>query len=65
MKPDWMNIIVSPTVFKRYKHVILDEPTLAVHGELEDEDGAVQVMAQKISRLHEAKLEPPPSHDWH
>ncbi len=60
-----MNIIVSPTVFKRYKHVILDEPTLAVHGELEDEDGAVQVMAQKISRLHEAKLEPPPSHDWH
>ena len=59
------NVIVRPGVFKRYKHVILDEPVIAIYGELEDEDGAVHVMAERIMSLGESYIETPPSHDWH
>ena len=59
------NVIVRPGVFKRYKYVILDEPVIAIYGELEDEDGAVHVMAERIMSLGESYIETPPSHDWH
>ncbi len=59
------NVIVKPSVFKCYKNVILDEPVVVIYGELEDEDGAIHVMAERILSLGESYVETPPSHDWH
>ena len=59
------NVIVRPGVFKRYKHVILDEPVIAVYGELEDEDTAIHVRAERIMPLNGSYIDTPPSHDWH
>ncbi len=59
------NIIVKPSVFKRYKYMILDEPVIAVYGELEDEDTAIHVMAERIMSLGGSYIDTPPSHDWH
>ena len=43
-----VNIILHPRVFARFKRSILDEAVLVVMGELEDEDGAVHVMASAL-----------------
>ena len=59
------NVIVRPGVFKRYKHVILDEPMVAIYGELEDEDTAIHVRAERIMSLDGSYIDAPPSHDWH
>ncbi len=60
-----VNVIISPSVFKNHKNAILDEPTVAIYGEMEDEDGAVHVMAKRIWGLNGAPIETPPSHNWH
>ena len=60
-----VNVIVRPTVFARYKRTILDEPIVLVSGELEDEHGAVQVMARTFAPITSDGLITPPSHDWH
>ncbi|MCY3800796.1 MAG: OB-fold nucleic acid binding domain-containing protein [Chloroflexi bacterium] len=59
------NVVVKPDVFKRYKHVILDEPVIVIYGELEDEDTAIHVRAERIMPLDGSYIDTPPSHDWH
>ena len=60
-----VNVIVRPAVLARYKRTILDEPIVLVSGELEDEHGAVQVMARTFAPITSDGLTTPPSHDWH
>ena len=59
-----MNIIINPRAFARHKRLILDEPVLMVAGELEDEDGAIHIMAHHISMPGPAHIKAPPSNDW-
>ena len=59
-----VNIIVNPKTFERYKRLILDEPVLLVAGEMEDEDGAIHVMANQIRAPSEVQMKTPPSNDW-
>ncbi len=59
-----VNVIINPRTFTRHKRLILDEPVLTVAGELEDEDGAIHVMAHHISMPGPAHIKAPPSNDW-
>ena len=59
------NIIVRPSVFRRYKAMILDAPILVVYGGLEYENGAVHVMAARITDIRFEQTKIPPSRDWH
>jgi DNA polymerase III alpha subunit len=59
-----VNIIVNPKTFERHKRLILDEPVLLVAGELEDEDGAIHVMASRLRAPGEVQMKTPPSNDW-
>jgi DNA polymerase III alpha subunit len=59
-----VNIIVNPKTFERHKRLILDQPVLLVAGKLEDEDGAIHVMANWIRAPGEVQMKTPPSNDW-
>ncbi|NJQ08488.1 error-prone DNA polymerase [Streptomyces lonarensis] len=45
------NVIVSPPVWRRYQRVALDHPGLVVHGTVERDRGAVNVVAHRIEPL--------------
>ena len=47
-----VNVIIRPPVFTRYQRAILDSPVIMVVGELQDEHGAVQVMAHTCTARH-------------
>ena len=59
-----VNVIIRPPVFTRYQHAILDSPVMLVVGELQDEHGAVQVMAHTCTPVTSDSLGAPPSRDW-
>ena len=59
-----VNVIIRPPVFTRYQRAILDSPVMLVVGELQDEHGAVQVMAHTCTPVTSASLGAPPSRDW-
>jgi error-prone DNA polymerase len=45
------NIIVKPKLFKKYKDVLLHHNFLAVSGEIQNEDGVVNLVAQHVESL--------------
>ncbi len=55
-----VNIIIRPSVFTRYQRVILDSPVMMVFGELQDEHGAVAVMAHTCQPATSDALSAPP-----
>ncbi len=59
-----VNVIIRPDVFTRYQRAILDSPVMMVVGELQDEHGAVQVMAHTCRPVTSDCLGTPPSRDW-
>ena len=59
-----VNVIIRPPVFTRYQRAILDSPVMLVVGELQDEHGAVQVMAHTCTPVTSDSLGAPPSRDW-
>ena len=59
-----VNVIIRPDVFSRYQRAILDSPVMMVDGELQDEHGAVQVMAETCRPVPSDGLDTPPSRDW-
>ena len=59
-----VNVIIRPPVFTRYQRAILDSPVIMVVGELQDEHGAVQVMAHTCTPVTSDSLGAPPSRDW-
>ena len=59
-----VNIIIRPSVFTRYQRAILDSPVMLVYGEMQDEHGAVQVMAHTCQPATSDGLGAPPSRDW-
>ncbi|MCY4113591.1 MAG: error-prone DNA polymerase [Chloroflexi bacterium] len=59
-----VNIIIRPSVFTRYQRAILDSPVMLVYGEMQDEHGAVQVMAHTCHPATSDGLGAPPSRDW-
>lgn len=59
-----VNVIIRPDVFSRYQRAILDSPVMMVDGELQDEHGAVQVMAETCRPVTSDCLGTPPSRDW-
>ena len=59
-----VNVIIRPDVFSRYQRAILDSPVMMVEGELQDEHGAVQVMAETCRPVTSDCLGTPPSRDW-
>ena len=59
-----VNVIIRPDIFSRYERAILDSPVMMVDGELQDEHGAVQVMAETCRPVTSDGLGTPPSRDW-
>lgn len=59
-----VNVIIRPDVFSRYQRAILDSTVMMVSGELQDEHGAVQVMAETCTPVTSKYLGTPPSRDW-
>lgn len=59
-----VNVIIRPDVFSRYQRAILDSPVMMVDGELQDEHGAVQVMAETCRPVTSDCLGTLPSRDW-
>ena len=59
-----VNVIIRPDIFGRYERAILDSPVMMVDGELQDEHGAVQVMAETCRPVTSDGLGTPPSRDW-
>jgi len=59
-----VNVIVRPDVFTRYQRAVLDSPVMMVGGELQDEHGSVQVMAETCRPVTSESLGAPPSRDW-
>ncbi len=59
-----VNVIIRPDVFSRYQRAILDSPVMMVDGELQDEHGAVQVMAETCRPVSSDSLGTPRSRDW-
>ena len=58
-----VNVIIRPPVFTRYQRAILDSPVMLVVGELQDEHGAVQVMAHTCTPVTSDSLGAPPARD--
>ena len=59
-----VNVIIRPDIFTRYQRAILDSPVMMVNGELQDEHGAVQVMAETCRPVSSDSLGTPRSRDW-
>ena len=59
-----VSIILTPQKSERYKSHIMNESVLLVSGELEDEDGAIHVIARHIGVLGDVHIKAPPSNDW-
>ena len=59
-----VNVIIRPDVFTRYQRAVLDSPVMMVGGELQDEHGSVQVMAETCRPVSANYLGTPPSRDW-
>ena len=59
-----VNVIVRPDVFARYQRAVLDSPVMMVGGELQDEHGSVQVMAETCRPISSSSLGTPRSRDW-
>ena len=59
-----VNVIVRPDVFTRYQRAVLDSPVMMVSGELQDEHGSVQVMAETCRPVSSSSLGTPRSRDW-
>ena len=59
-----VNVIIRPEIFSRYERAILDSSVMMVDGELQDEHGAVQVMAETCRPVTSDGLGTPPSRDW-
>ncbi len=59
-----VNVIIRPDIFSRYERAILDSPVMMVDGELQDEHGAVQVMAETCTPVTSDSLGTPRSRDW-
>ncbi len=59
-----VNVIVRPDVFTRYQRAVLDSPVMMVSGELQDEHGSVQVMAETCTPISSSSLGTPRSRDW-
>lgn len=59
-----VSIILTPQNFERYKIPIMNESVLMVSGELEDENGAIHVIAHHIDVLGDVHIKVPPSNDW-
>ncbi len=48
-----VNVIVRPDVYERYRRTIRQSTTVIVEGKLQKESGCIDVLAHKISPLHE------------
>ncbi len=58
-----MNAIITPAIFDRFKHPVLSEPFLLIHGPLQNLDGVISVKAARIDSLRAGVTAE--SHDFH
>ena len=43
-----MNVIVNPQIYGRFRHIIRSEKLLLVRGEVQQEDGVTNILAQSV-----------------
>ena len=58
-----INVIVKPNIVERYIRCITDEASVEIHGELENDNGSIHVLAQHISAI-QTKFEYPQPRNW-
>ncbi len=51
-----VNVIIRPDVYKRYRSIARDEPTVVVEGVLQRQDGHVNILARRFWKLDSAGL---------
>ncbi|HZP61095.1 MAG TPA: error-prone DNA polymerase [Opitutaceae bacterium] len=59
------NAIVRPALFEKARVVINLEPALVITGRLQNEEGVIHVMAEKIAAMPSLGLPAQASHDFH
>lgn len=60
------NIIFWPGIFERFRHQILQSNLMAVEGELQNQDGVVHIVAERVENLtHWVRSLPRNSRDFH
>lgn len=59
------NAIVKPDLFETFRLVINLEPALIVSGRLQNEEGVIHVMAEKLEPMPVVGLPAQASHDFH
>tara|TARA_Y100000590_G_scaffold334041_1_gene380024 strand:- start:420 stop:1724 length:1305 start_codon:yes stop_codon:yes gene_type:complete len=58
-----INVIVKPNIVERYVRCIADETIVEIHGEVENDNGSIHVLARHISAI-QTKFEYPQPRDW-
>jgi error-prone DNA polymerase len=58
------NVIVTPRLFDKYRHVLVDHPFLLIEGILQHQDNAISVKAKRVRPLT-FRIAAAPSHDFH
>ncbi len=53
-----MNVIPTPALVRKYKAIVTDAGALAVHGHIERQDRAVNVVTERLEPLHLAAAVP-------
>jgi error-prone DNA polymerase len=59
------NAIVRPGLFEQQRLTINLEPALLITGRLQNEQGVIHLLAEKIAPLPALNLPAPASHDFH
>ncbi len=59
------NAIVRPALFEQQRLTINLEPALLITGRLQNEQGVIHILAEKIAPLPALSHPAPPSHDFH
>ncbi|HTL68917.1 MAG TPA: hypothetical protein VL200_14735, partial [Lacunisphaera sp.] len=59
------NAIVRPALFEESRLVINLEPALLITGRLQNEQGVIHVMAERIEAMPDVGLPAQASHDYH
>jgi error-prone DNA polymerase len=58
------NVIVTPQLFEKNRHALVDYPFLLIEGSLQHQDNVVSVKARRVEPLH-IKMASAGSHDFH
>ncbi len=58
------NVIVTPQLFEKNRHALVDYPFLLIEGALQHQDNVVSVKARRVEPLH-IKMASAGSHDFH